>query len=140
MFTRLRNRMRRNERGSLTPGAVILVTGLLVMIGLVVDGGRHLNALDQAGDIASQAAHAAGQQLDVDRYGAGNGVGVNPQNAIAVAQDVLSAAGATGSVTTDGDRIRITTSITKPTAFLSLAGITTVTGTGEAEVRLAIGG
>lgn len=141
MISRLRQlRSHHPERGSLTPGAVVLATALLLVIGLVVDSGRHLNALDQAGDVAAQAAHAAGQQLDTDRYGAGNGIGVNTSNAVAAAQNVLTSAGATGTVSADGDRIQISTSISKPTAFLSLIGVTTVTGTGQAEVRLAIGG
>ena len=59
MITRLRRRFRDTERGSLTPGAVILVTGLLLIVGLVVDGGRHLNALDQAGDVRPGAVEAA---------------------------------------------------------------------------------
>lgn len=139
MINQLRSRHHDPERGSLTPGIAVLVVGLLLVVGLVVDGGRQLNALDQAGDVAAQAAHAAGQQLDLDRYGAGSGVGVNPQGAVNAAQSVLTAAGATGTVNTTGDRIQINTTITKPTAFLSLIGITSITGTGEAEVRLAIG-
>lgn len=123
----------------MTPGLVVLATGLLLVIGLVVDGSRGLNAIDQAGDIAAQAAHAAGQQLDAPGFQQGAGANVNVAAAVAVAQNVISAGGATGSVSVQGDHILIETTVTKPSAFLSLISIPQVHGTGTAVVRLALG-
>lgn len=140
MIRRLRNLLSHDpERGSMTPGVVVLCTGILLIIGLVVDGGRGLNAIDQAGDIAAQAAHAAGQELDLNGLSQGT-VALDSNQAVAVAQNVIAAAGATGTVTVIGDRIIIQTTVTKPATFLNLIGVTQVRGTGSAEVRLALGG
>ena len=40
------------ERGSATPFILILAVGLLIMVGLVVDGGGQVNAKDQANSVA----------------------------------------------------------------------------------------
>lgn len=128
------------ERGSITPAAVVLAIALLLIVGLVVDAGQKLNAVAQAGDVAAQAAHAAGQQLEADTALLGGGATVDPAAAQAAGQEVLAAAGMTGEVLVDGDRILVTATCTKQTAFLSLISITTVHGTGSAEVRLATGG
>lgn len=140
MIRRLRQLLTRDrERGSMTPGVVVLSTGILLIIGLVVDGGRGLNAIDQAGDIAAQAAHAAGQELDLDGLSQGS-VSLDSAQAVNVAQNIIAAGGATGTVNVIGDRIVIETTVTKPATFLNLIGITQVHGSGSAEVRLALGG
>ncbi|CAM3422427.1 pilus assembly protein TadG-related protein [Occultella aeris] len=128
------------ERGSITPAAVMFSIVLLLIVGLVVDGGRKLNAVAQAGDVAAQAAHVAAQQLDAGTVLLGGGAIVDPAQAQAAGQAVLAAAGMTGVVLVDGDRVLVTATCTRPTAFLSLINITTVQGTGSAEVRLATGG
>ncbi|WP_154793237.1 pilus assembly protein TadG-related protein [Occultella kanbiaonis] len=128
------------ERGSITPAAVMFSIVLLLIIGLVVDGGRKLNAVARAGDVAAQAAHAAAQQLDAGTVLLGGGAIVDPAQAHAAGQAVLAAAGMTGEVVVDGDRVLVTATCSRPTAFLSLINITTVQGTGSAEVRLATGG
>lgn len=57
--------MRRDERGSITPFVVIVSLGLVMLAGLVIDGGRQLNAKGRAIAYAQEAARAGSQAVDV---------------------------------------------------------------------------
>ena len=59
-------RRRRNERGSVTLWAVIITTAVLMIMGLVVDGGAQLRATQRADQVAREAARAAGQAVSGD--------------------------------------------------------------------------
>ena len=64
-MTRLRARLRTDpEKGSVTVFFAISVLGLLLLIGLVADGGAKLRATQQAAATAAEAARAGGQALD----------------------------------------------------------------------------
>lgn len=129
-----------HERGAITPMVVVVIVALLLMVGLVVDGGAKLNAVSQANDVAAQAAHAAAAQLDTAGALSGGVVAVQASQAQAAGTAVIAAAGMSGSVSIEGDAVTVTTTCTKPTAFLSLMGIGSVQGSGSARVRLATGG
>ena len=64
MSTRTRTR-RRDERGSITPFVVIVSIALIMLAGLVVDGGRQLNAKGRALAYAQEAARAGSQAVDL---------------------------------------------------------------------------
>ena len=104
---RLRGRLGDTESGMVTAFTVIFTLALLLMAGLVLDGGLALAAKVQAIDDAQAAA-------DAKRY--------------------LAAAGHTGTVSVNGKQVTVTVTITQPTQILSLAGIDhlTETGTGTA--------
>ena len=124
------------ERGAIGVFLVVLVPGLLLIIGLAVDGGAKVAATQRANAIADEAARAGGQALDVSAALTGQ-VRVDPAAAVAAAQDYLDRSDVAGSVTVvDGDNLQVTTSITEPTAFLGLVGITamTVEGSGTADL------
>ncbi|MGY1634908.1 TadE/TadG family type IV pilus assembly protein [Geodermatophilus sp. SYSU D01186] len=124
------------ERGAIGVFLAVLVPGLLLIIGLAVDGGAQVAATQRANAIADEAARAGGQALDVPAALAGR-VQVDPGAAVAAAQDYLDRNDVTGAVTVvDGDTLRVTTTITEPTTFLGLIGITslTVEGTGTADL------
>lgn len=141
-MTALRARLRTDpERGSVTVFFAISVLGLLLLIGLVADGGAKLRATQQAAATAAEAARAGGQALDTAAAANGETGHVDRALAIQAAQDYLTAAGATGTVTVSDDRTRLTVTVTRsaPTAFLSLIGINTLTVTAHAQAVL-VGG
>jgi Flp pilus assembly protein TadG len=136
MTPRERLRGQDAERGSLGVFLAVLVPGLLLIIGLAVDGGAKVAATQRANAIADEAARAAGQALDVSAALAGE-VRVDPAAAVAAAQDYLDRSGVQGAATVvDGDTVQVTTTITEPTTFLGLIGIQsmTVEGFGTADL------
>lgn len=110
-----------------------LVPALLLVAGLVVDGGAQAEAARRAELGASAAARAA-----ADQTGAARLAGRTPDRAAAVAagEQALADAGLSGSVRLVGDRVVVTTQTQVPTAFLSLIGITRLSATGSAEADL----
>jgi len=113
------------DRGSVTVFFAISMLGLLVLIGLVADGGAKLRAVQAAHATAAEAARAGGQELSLPDAAAGTAYRVDPAAAVRAAEHYLAVAGATGTVAVSGDRTRLTVTVndTAPTAFLSLIGI-----------------
>ena len=122
--------------GGMSLMMLIAAVALMMILGLVVDGGAKARALDHAGAIASEAARAAAAT-----YRPGD-VAIDPQAANLAAQDYLTAAGATGSVTVTGLDVAATATLHQDTVFLPLVGIDafTVTGSGQAQVVYQQGG
>ena len=56
---------RRGDQGAVALYMSLIMVGLMVMAGLVIDGGAALEVRQRAADIAEQAARAAGQECDV---------------------------------------------------------------------------
>ena len=136
MIPRTRVRQPSPERGAISVFLAVLVPGLLLIIGLAVDGGAKVSATQRANAIADEAARAGGQALDVSAALAGE-VRVDPAAAVAGAQAYLDRTGVQGVVTVvDGDTLQVTTTITQPTTFLGLIGISTLTveGSGTADL------
>lgn len=102
--------------------ALVAAIGLMVVFGLVVDGGTKAGALDRANRIAMEAAAAGAQVLT--RQGSVD----------ATVQSYLAAEGVTGTVSIDGDRVNVSVNLSEPTKVLSMIGITqiNVNGTGFA--------
>jgi Flp pilus assembly protein TadG len=138
MLSPLRSRLRDDDRGSLSLFVVVVFVALLVTIGLVVDGGGKIRALQRADAVAAQAARAGGQAIVASTAVRGRGAVTDPAQARIAAQNYLSSADVPGTVTViNGTELRVTTSITYDPVFLSIIGVGTQTSTGEAEVRLA---
>jgi Flp pilus assembly protein TadG len=55
----------RDDRGTLSLFVVMLVPAVVLMAGLLVDGGIAINAKERAADVAQQAARAGANDLDV---------------------------------------------------------------------------
>jgi Flp pilus assembly protein TadG len=114
----------------------VLVPGLLLIIGLAVDGGAKVQATQRANAIADEAARAGGQALDRSAALTGD-VRVDVAAAVAAAQDYLDRNDVPGTVTVvDADTLAVTTTITEPTVLLGLIGIDTLTvdGSGTADL------
>jgi Flp pilus assembly protein TadG len=126
------------EQGSVTLFVAVLAVALLIVIGLVVDGGQHITATQLADNAAGETARAAGQQITGAAV-----LGAPPEadtaRAVQAARDYLDAAQVAGTVTVSGSEITITTTVQRQPILLSIAGVTTIIGTGSASVRLARG-
>jgi len=117
----------------------ITVIGLLVLIGLVVDGGAKIRAIQHADSLAADAARVAGQQINAPAAITGADPRVDARAAVAAAQRYLSAHGVTGTVTASGPTVTVEVTSNTPTIFLGLIGITTLTVHGHANATLVRG-
>ena len=136
MTSRRRRQQPDAERGAIGVFFAVLVPGLLLIIGLAVYGGAKVAASQRANAIADEAARAGGQALDISAALDGR-IQLDPAAAVAAAQDYLDRNDVQGAVTiVDGDTLQVTTTISEPTTFLGLVGITTMTveGSGTADL------
>ena len=122
------------DRGSITAYLLIMTVALVLLTGLVLDGGAALTARGTAADTAQQAARAGADALDGTslRTTTPAGLATNPGAARAAAQAVLAANGVTGDVVVAGTTVTVTAHAARPTAILAIAGITQVGGTATA--------
>lgn len=127
--------MRRGERGgSVSLLLLMSLTAFLAIVGLVVDGAAKTSAAADAEAAAGAAARAGVNAAAPSQV---SGMGPDTEAATRAARDYLAAAGVEGTVTLlPGGSIRVTTSQTRPTTFLSIVGIHQVTGRGQAEASL----
>jgi hypothetical protein len=142
-FTALRGP---GDDGRISLLVVVMTFAVLAMIGLSVDGGGKVRALQRADRIAAEAARAAGQAIDAPEAIRGGDKRIDPAGAVAAAQQYLAAAAAggsgavTGSVTVSEDRteVTVTVTITYTTVFLGMIGIDTLAATRQATAVLVV--
>ncbi len=135
------NGQRPGDEGSVTLFACVASVGLLAMLGLVVDGGVKVRALQQADRIAAEAARSGGQAIDVRAAINGSQPVLDATAARKAAQTYLKSAGVTGTVTVgDGGRaLTVVVTSVSPTVFLGLVGVDSLTVSGTATVSLVRG-
>lgn len=114
------------QRGSVSLLVVIMLPALLMAAGLVLDGGRQLQARREANGVALAAARAAVQLSPQEAY-AGH---LDPRLANGRAHAELGRQHASGSVTFQGQRV--TVSVTADVDFLILPGGRSVSGSSTA--------
>jgi len=122
----------RGEDGQVTAFTVVMVTALLLVAGLVLDGGAALAAKVEAIGIAEDAARAGAQEIDLAAYRATGRVQLVPDRAVAAARTYLTTSGHTGTATVTGDEVTVTVSTTIPTLLLGLAGVDDLTVSSQA--------
>lgn len=116
------------DRGSaIVAYMLVMVVVLFAFAGLVLDGGAALTARGQAADTAQQAARAGADALDSGSLRSG-ALQADPSAAAAAAQAVLSAAGVDGQVEVAGSQVTVTAHVSRPTAILSMVGVSEVSG------------
>ena len=122
--------------GGMSLVLLLCAVALLVVLGLVVDGGTKAQALDRANRIAMEAAAAGAQAVTT------GGGDVNAAAADAAVQDYLAAEGVTGDAQIQANRVDVAVTLTTPTKMLSMVGIDeiTVTGDGYANVIYTLEG
>lgn len=130
------------ESGAATVFVVTFAVVLLVMAGLVVDGGLAINARQRVADDVEQAARAGSQNLDLASLRNGGLVRINRDRAREAASDFLAKRNypASGvSVTADDLQVTVTAEIEQPTALLSLIFIDHFTVRAQGQARPAVG-
>ena len=128
-----------DERGQVTALWAILALALLVLGGLVYDGGQILTARRDANNLARQAARAGAQQLDENSVRAGTPT-LDAAAANAAAREFLARRNVTPiSVTIVDTTVTVTIELTQPTPLLALVGIDDRTVTSTASARSARG-
>ena len=134
---RLRAGSADGEAGMITVFTSLAAVALLLMVGLVVDGGGRMRAVGRADRIAAEAARAAVEAADTR---SGPAVTLDRPAAIAAASAYLRAAGAAGTVTVTGPRtVRVTATVTGRYLILGLAGAGGYEVAGTAIASLSVG-
>ncbi|MFB8085056.1 TadE/TadG family type IV pilus assembly protein [Streptomyces sp. NPDC055992] len=132
------------DRGSISLFFALASLAILMVMGLLVDGGGALNAGNRATSLAQEAARTAGQQLDPAQAIEGTAITIDPDAAAGAAQDYLATAGVQGDVqiTDNGQSLTVTVHDTYKTYFAQLIGVGTinVTGTAKAHLQTQAGG
>ena len=126
--------MTRNDRGTVTVFVTVFMIALLVVAGLVIDGGSMLAARREASNVAESAARAGAQALDENAVRTGDGVHLDPASARRRAEDYLNTAGYQGTVSIEGQTVLVEVTIDQRLFILGVAGLanTSVTGRGSA--------
>ena len=119
------------ESGTVTAFVVVFMLALVVMAGLVLDGGLALSAKVQAIDDAQAAARAGAQAIDVPLYRSTGEITLDPAQATSDAEGFLARAGRTGTASVTGDQVTVTVTIRQPTQILSVVGVDSFTETGS---------
>lgn len=125
------------ERGSVSLFFVMVTLALLVIIGLVVDGGAQIHNRQRADTSAQEAARAAGQAVNPAAAINGDGAQLQLGTAQAAAQQYLASAGVQGNVTTTGGTtVHVHTTTTYSPAFLGVIGVGSLSASADADVRV----
>lgn len=121
----------RADEGRVSAFVVVLVSAILALAGLTLDGGLALAAKVRANGQAESAARAGAQAIDLTAYRSSGTLRLIPTQAIARAQAHLAAEGASGTVTISGDTVTVTVTAAHPTQLLGLIGITSLSVHGQ---------
>jgi Flp pilus assembly protein TadG len=131
-----------DDRGAATIFVIGLSIMLLVMAGLVVDGGLAINARATAADIAEQGARAGAKEVDVGVLRRDNVVKIDPvratQQADAFLADALDGNGVP-VVNATPDQVEVIVTRQVDTALLGLVGFQSFTVRARATARAAVG-
>lgn len=115
---------RHSERGSASIWAVLVTAGAFtLLLGLVVDGGRVIDARLDSTRTAAQAARSGADALSEASVRNGNDE-IAAAAAISRAENYLHDAGMTGSARVVGDTVSVTVTGQSNTVILSVIGIT----------------
>jgi hypothetical protein len=127
----------RDDRGSVSLWLVTSSFVMTMLVGLAVDLGGQVHAQQRAHDVAAQAARAGGQSVLASAAIQGDPLSVEVAAARTAAQQFLSAADVSGSVSVSGgDLLTVRVTDDYSPRFLGLIGIDDLPVSGEASARL----
>ena len=131
-----------SEDGTVSVLVVGLAAALLMVAGLVYDGGQILAARQEAFMVADNAARAGAQAVDIPALRASGTTHLDGPEARAAAGAYLERVGHTGTVNATAERVEVVVSVTVDLFLLRVVGLEdrTVTGTGEAQIVRGISG
>lgn len=127
------------ERGSVTLFVVLLTPAILILAGLVVDGGALLRAKQDADAVADAAARAGAQALDESQYRDSGDLALDQDQVHQDVIDYLESTEYEGTVRVVGNLVEVTVQRDEPLVFLRLAGASAVTIEGHGTARAAHG-
>jgi len=122
-----------DERGSVTVFVVGVLLALMVVAGLVFDGGSIIAGHREADAEAQGAARAAADQIATISLHSGN-LAIDPAAARAAVDTYLAPYHHTGTITVNADNVTVIVTFPVAMQVLSIVGVDskTVTGTGSA--------
>ena len=124
----------RHERGYVSVFLVCMVGALVLVAALVYDGGAKLRAIDHAQSAAEQAVRVTAQAI-TGSVMEGQRPVVATSAAVELGQQALAMQDVVGTVQVSGDTVTVTAQSQVRTVFFG----GTVTGTGSATARVAVG-
>lgn len=129
------------QEGTIAIYMAVMAVGLMVMAGLVIDGGAAIAARGRAADIAAEAARAAADSLtQVSLRGTSPAaLQIDPAAAESAATRVLALRGATGEISIGQHEVTVIAHVPQQAAVLSAVGITDLTGTARATATILHG-
>lgn len=130
-----RARRPRRERGSITPFVVLAVPTLVVLVGLVTDGGGQIQGSTHAQHVASSAARYATGEISGEAISGGS-LTINPVAAEQSAREFVAASGLEGTAHVNGDTVTVTVTGKYQTKFLSIIGINELNYSASASAKL----
>lgn len=131
--------VRRDDRGSATGWAILLVAVVAMLCGAVLDGGNAMATRVRALDIAQQAARAGANHLDLTALRDAGAMRLDPAAAEAAAQRFLGEAAAAGTVTATPTVVTVTVTDTQPTLLLHAVGVRAIIVSATAHAGPATG-
>lgn len=135
-MNKLRARLAANpEEGSLAAYFVLIVVVLMVMMGFVIDSSGKYSEVEHAQMVASGASRTAVNSLTGAALQNGS-IAVQTVTAQAAAENYITAAGMTGTVTVTGEVITVNVETSYTTKFLSLIGVNELPAAATASAQL----
>ncbi|GAA4898753.1 TadE/TadG family type IV pilus assembly protein [Streptomonospora salina] len=126
------------DDGQTTVFVAVAVIALLLMGGLIIDGGAQLRAAQRATSAAEEAARAGNQAVDIAQLLQTGEVHMDTADAVSAANAYLDAAGADGNArAASANTVTVEVHEHVDTVLLSLIGIDSLSATGSATARLA---
>lgn len=124
--------MRRlEERGSVTPLVAVIAIALVMVAGMAYDGGQIVAAQATARDLASAAARAGAQEVDLDQLRATGLPRLDADRATAAVDAYLREAGIRGTSHVEGATVTVTVTVRQPMRILPVPD-RTITSTDSA--------
>jgi hypothetical protein len=123
----------RGDAGAITLFVAVMAVALFAAVGLVVDAGGRVHALQVARRTSGEAARAAAEVLDAPSVIAGAQPNPDTARAARAARSFLTAAQARGRVTVTGRTVHVTAETVYEPVFLSIIGLGPMTLTAESE-------
>jgi Flp pilus assembly protein TadG len=130
--------MREKDSGTISMFTVLFTLVVMILGGLVVDGGTAIHARERAYDIAEQAARAGANDIDQDALRQTGKTEINTGTACGKAGDLVTYYGGqvTGFNCDPGlNQVTVTIRINVQTKLLGLIGFTTFTMQGQASAH-----
>lgn len=131
------------DRGSLAIMLAIMMAVIILLVGLVIDGGGKLRTDSKADAFAQEAARAAGQAIDPTKAIPGTAIVVPEELAKKAALDYLAKTAVEPepevSVALDGRSIEVFVTLKYNTKVAAFFGVSTVTVKGHARAGLVHG-